>query len=204
MKHYEDASKQHNTLGYTVRLTMANPPRTPPVELENRLIHELSDPPHNYHVQATRYGDELTLLVYAQGSVESIADHGANLGKALGSYPEDISYGITPMLPLEPENTMTFGKKIRELRRSRTTDTGKRCTQGEIASKLDVDTSYIGKLENDKESPSPAFVDKASDFFGYDRIVLRCMAEKLPDEILRFISENPFWMTAISKKYHLP
>jgi DNA-binding XRE family transcriptional regulator len=199
MKHYEEAAQQNN-LGYAVRLTMANPPRAPHEELEERIVKELNNPPHNYHVQATRYGDELAMLVYAQGRVESIVDHGANLAKTLDSYPEDILYGITPMIPLEPENTMTFGDKVRKLRRSKRTDTGKRYTQAEMASELDVVPSYVNKLENGKLSPSPAHIDKASELLGYDRTVLRCMAEKLPDEILKFISENPFWMTAIFKK----
>jgi hypothetical protein len=55
-------------------------------------------------------------------------------------------------------------------------------------------------LEHDRELASSAFTDRASDLFGYNRTTLRSIARKPTDEILEFISQNPFWMTAVIKK----
>ena len=69
----------------------------------------------------------------------------------------------------------TFGQKLRELRRS------KGVTQRELAGKVDVDFSYISKIENDRLPPPAA-----------DTIIRICEALSIPpDELLAMTGKMP-------------
>ena len=69
----------------------------------------------------------------------------------------------------------TFGQKLRGLRRS------KGVTQRELAAKVEVDFSYISKIENDRLPPPAA-----------DTIIRICEALSiLPDELLAMTGKMP-------------
>ena len=69
----------------------------------------------------------------------------------------------------------TFGQKLRELRRS------KGVTQRELAGKVDVDFSYISKIENDRLPPPAA-----------DTIIRICEALSIPpDKLLAMTGKMP-------------
>jgi hypothetical protein len=166
---------QYN-IGYAVRLTMANPPRAPPVELEDRLVAELSNPPHDYHVQATRFKDECSMTVYAEGPMESIVEHGLNLRHILDSYHEDMVYGIAPLPPLGHEDVMSLGKILRELRKAKKTDKGKSYSIRKAASEIGVSHTHLRRLENDQKLPSLGILKEMAKFYQFDEFALASIA----------------------------
>lgn len=88
---------------------------------------------------------------------------------------------------------MTFGTKLRELRKSKNLNTT------ELAEKLEVSQAFISGLENDKELPSLDTIrkiavlfsdtdDKEKNLMEYE---LRCLARKPPDSLLDSIEKHP-------------
>jgi len=80
---------------------------------------------------------------------------------------------------------MTFGLLVRKLR----------YTQGigikKLASQLDVDYTYLSRIENDKVIPSEQVIDRIARYFRYNKDELMLSADKIPDDIRRILRENP-------------
>lgn len=84
-----------------------------------------------------------------------------------------------------------FGQYLKELRKGK-------FTQRQLAKKLDVDFTYISKIENDKmPPPSCNILDKLVELLGADREKLYSMAGKIPPDIEEIIINNPKLMKKI-------
>jgi transcriptional regulator with XRE-family HTH domain len=60
-----------------------------------------------------------------------------------------------------------------------------------LGSKLDINYSYISKIENDHSIPSEDFIGKIAELFDYDKEELMLRAGKIPDDIVDIIKQNP-------------
>src|SRR6266851_3546292 len=60
-----------------------------------------------------------------------------------------------------------------------------------LAPELQVNYTYLSKLENNDISPSAELVDRVADYFNYDRDALLLSAGKVPQEILDILREHP-------------
>ena len=80
---------------------------------------------------------------------------------------------------------MTFGKKIRALRKA------SRLTQRQLAEKVGVDFTYISKIENDRldHTPSIKTIRKLAEALDADELELMERANKIP-AVLGPIAEN--------------
>ena len=79
----------------------------------------------------------------------------------------------------------SFGFLLRKLRLKKGLSIKK------LSSNLNINYTYISKLENNKSVPSEDFIKKVSDIFGYDQEELMLRAGKIPDDILSILRENP-------------
>ena len=79
----------------------------------------------------------------------------------------------------------SFGKLLKKLR----------LKQGyslkTLSSELDINYSYISKLENGKSLPSNEFIERLADIFDYDTEELMIRAGKIPEDILNILRNNP-------------
>jgi HTH-type transcriptional regulator, competence development regulator len=84
---------------------------------------------------------------------------------------------------------MTFGKKIRELRKA------KGLGQRAVAAEVGINFTYLSKIENDKVDfaafPSEDTIRKLARVLESDVDQLLLMAEKIPDQIRRRVLERP-------------
>jgi transcriptional regulator with XRE-family HTH domain len=84
---------------------------------------------------------------------------------------------------------MQFGEKVRELRQA------KNLTLRELAAKLDVNFTYVSKIENQKlsfgEYPSEDLIRKIAKALGADADELLILAEKIPKQIRKRVMERP-------------
>lgn len=84
---------------------------------------------------------------------------------------------------------MTFGKKIRELRKAK--GLGQRAVSAEVG----INFTYLSKIENDKVDfaafPSEETIRKLARVLDADVDQLLLMAEKIPDQIRRRVLERP-------------
>lgn len=72
----------------------------------------------------------------------------------------------------------SFGKTIKRLRRERG------MTQREVAAALNIDFTYLSKLENDRgEAPGEATILKLAEVLGQDAEGLLALAGKVPPEL---------------------
>jgi transcriptional regulator with XRE-family HTH domain len=73
---------------------------------------------------------------------------------------------------------MTFGARIQQLRRDR------RLTQRTVAEKLQIDFTYLSKLENDRgEPPGEETVRALAKLYGVDAEELLALAGRIPAEL---------------------
>lgn len=80
----------------------------------------------------------------------------------------------------------TFGQLLKELRR------GKNVSQRDLAEKVDVDFSYISKIENDRLPPPAAdTIVKICEVLDVPPDDLLAAAGKLPSEVKDMIGNNP-------------
>jgi len=79
----------------------------------------------------------------------------------------------------------SFGHLFREIRQS----TGYSIKS--LAPKLNVNYSYLSKIENNHTLPSEEFIKRASKLFGYDKEELLLKAGKLPDDVVKILRDNP-------------
>lgn len=84
---------------------------------------------------------------------------------------------------------MTFGEKIRQLRKARN------LTQQEVADKVGINFTYLSKIENDKieatDFPSEDTIKKLAKALKGDAEELLLMAKKIPDQIKKRVIERP-------------
>ncbi len=80
---------------------------------------------------------------------------------------------------------MEFGDILRDLR----TKAGLGIKK--LGPELDVTYSYISKLENNELRPSEEFIQRVSEYFGYDNDRLLLAAGKVPTEVLEILRDHP-------------
>jgi HTH-type transcriptional regulator, competence development regulator len=79
----------------------------------------------------------------------------------------------------------TFGKHIQRLRRERG------LTQREVATKLEIDFTYLSKIENDRgEAPGEETVRKLAEVLDADVEELLALAGRVPPELRKLAQEN--------------
>jgi transcriptional regulator with XRE-family HTH domain len=85
--------------------------------------------------------------------------------------------------------SLTFGQKIRELRRA------KNLGQRAVAEGVGINFTYLSKIENDRVDfaafPSEPTIRKLAEVLEADVNELLLMAEKIPDYIRRRVLERP-------------
>ena len=86
---------------------------------------------------------------------------------------------------MDSVSSNSFGFLLRKLRLKKGLSIKK------LSSDLNINYTYISKLENNKSIPSEDFIKKVSDTFGYDQEELMLRAGKIPDDILSILRENP-------------
>ena len=60
-----------------------------------------------------------------------------------------------------------------------------------LSPKLNVNYSYLSKLENGHSKPSKDFIERAATFLNYNKDELMVRAGKIPDDIVEIIRNNP-------------
>jgi HTH-type transcriptional regulator, competence development regulator len=80
---------------------------------------------------------------------------------------------------------MEFGVKLRELR----TKAGIGIKR--LAPELEVNYTYLSKLENNQVRPSQQLVERVAKYFQYDRDLLLLSADIVPPEIVEILREHP-------------
>jgi len=80
---------------------------------------------------------------------------------------------------------MTFGSLLRKLRYNQGIGIKK------LAPALDLDYTYLSRIENDKVVPSEQVIDRISKYFGHDKDELMLSADKIPEDIKQILRENP-------------
>lgn len=84
---------------------------------------------------------------------------------------------------------MQFGEKVRELRKA------KNLTQRDLADKVQVNFTYISKIENGKldfgDYPSRDLIRKLAKALGASADELLLLAEKVPEQIKKRVMQRP-------------
>lgn len=80
---------------------------------------------------------------------------------------------------------MSFGEILRKMRYSKGVGIKK------LAEELDVNYTYLSKIENDKAVPSKKIIARVSKYFDYNEDELMLSAERIPDDIKKILRENP-------------
>ena len=80
---------------------------------------------------------------------------------------------------------MSFGTVLKKLR------TKKGISIKKMAPEVELDYTYISKMENSKALPSQKVVEKLSEYFQYDSDELTMMAGKIPEDIEHILKNNP-------------
>jgi len=86
---------------------------------------------------------------------------------------------------MEKPEREDFGSFLRGLRQH------KRYSLKSLANEMNVDYTYLSKLENGHSTPSERLIEKVAAFFDYDKEELMVRAGKIPEDVLRIISDNP-------------
>lgn len=60
-----------------------------------------------------------------------------------------------------------------------------------LSPKLNVNYSYLSKLENGHSTPSENFIERVAVFLNYDKDELMIRAGKVPDDVIEIIRNNP-------------
>lgn len=81
---------------------------------------------------------------------------------------------------------MTFGERLRELRRA------KNISQRDLASQIDVDFTYLSKIENDRmPAPSAKTILALARALDADADELSVLAGKIPTDLVDVLISNP-------------
>lgn len=80
----------------------------------------------------------------------------------------------------------SFGERLRELRRA------KNITQRELASRIDVDYTYLSKIENDRmPAPSAKAIVALAHELDADADELSILAGKIPGDLVDMLTSDP-------------
>ena len=79
----------------------------------------------------------------------------------------------------------TFGRVLKRLRQN------SKLSLKQLSPKLDINYSYLSKLENNHSLPSEQFIHKISNLFNYDSEELMIRAGKIPKDIIDILKNNP-------------
>ncbi len=92
---------------------------------------------------------------------------------------------------------MTFGERIRELRKA------KNLTLRDVAKKVKVNFTYVSKIENHKldfgEFPSEELICKLAKVLDADEDELLLLAKKIPEDIKQRVLDRPDAFRKIAK-----
>ena len=66
---------------------------------------------------------------------------------------------------------------------------------------LDVDPSYLSRVESGEKPPSDAFQRAASDYYGLSRDQVHLAAGDVPDDIIRLLQRNPQLIDELRSRY---
>jgi transcriptional regulator with XRE-family HTH domain len=92
---------------------------------------------------------------------------------------------------------MTFGERIRELRKA------KNLTLRDVAKKVKVNFTYVSKIENHKldfgEYPSEDLIRKLAKVLEADEDELLLLAKKIPEDIRQRVLDRPDAFRKIAK-----
>src|SRR5436305_12795579 len=84
---------------------------------------------------------------------------------------------------------MTFGERIRELRK------GKNLSQRDLATAVKVSFTYISKIENEKldfgDYPSEEMIRKLAKALDADEDELMLLAKKIPEQVRNRVLQRP-------------
>ena len=69
-----------------------------------------------------------------------------------------------------------------------------------LAPELDVNYTYLSKLENNKVKPSEELIERVSHYFKYSEEELLLAANKIPDDVLKILRDNPTEAVAFLRK----
>ena len=69
-----------------------------------------------------------------------------------------------------------------------------------LAPELDVNYTYLSKLENNKVNPSEELVERMSHYFKYSKEELLLSANKIPEDVLKILRDNPTEAVAFLRK----
>jgi transcriptional regulator with XRE-family HTH domain len=94
----------------------------------------------------------------------------------------------------EYKGVMDFGSLLKALREK----TGLSIKR--LAPELDVNYTYLSKLENNKVNPSEELVDRMARYFAYSKEELLLAANKIPEDVLKILRENPTEAIAFLRK----
>jgi transcriptional regulator with XRE-family HTH domain len=86
---------------------------------------------------------------------------------------------------MNKESNLLFGVILKKLRLK------KGYSIKSLSSQLNLNYSYISKLENNHSLPSEEFISKVSKIFDYDKEELMLRAGKIPEDIVNILRENP-------------
>jgi transcriptional regulator with XRE-family HTH domain len=86
---------------------------------------------------------------------------------------------------MKREIDKNFGLFLKELRK------GKGVSIKKLGPQLDINYSYISKLENSHTLPSEDLIKKIAAVFDYDEEELMLRAGKIPDDIIEILRGNP-------------
>jgi transcriptional regulator with XRE-family HTH domain len=93
----------------------------------------------------------------------------------------------------------SFGRRIRELRRT------KGLTQRQLASVLEIDFTYLSKLENNRgEPPGDQTIRNLARALGADEEELFALAGKIPKELRVRAAEDPDFAMLLRRMPSLP
>lgn len=82
-------------------------------------------------------------------------------------------------------NENEFGKTFRKLREENGFSIKK------LAGSLQVNYTYLSKIENSKSIPSDEFINKIAEIFNVDAEELKVQAGKIPEDVKQIIKDNP-------------
>ncbi len=83
------------------------------------------------------------------------------------------------------QNKKSFGAFLRKIR------TEKGYSIKQLSPKLNVNYSYLSKLENGHSMPSEEFVDRISNVFEIEKEELMVRAGKIPNDVIEILQNNP-------------
>jgi transcriptional regulator with XRE-family HTH domain len=89
---------------------------------------------------------------------------------------------------------MRFSEKLRRLRH------GAGLSIKKLAPQLEVNYTYLSKLENDEVNPSAELVERVARYFGVPQDGLLLSAGKIPDEVVEILRNHPEEAIAILKE----